>query len=974
MKFDNLTQYELIKKEDLSDIHAEGYLLKHKKSGARVVLIPCEDNNKVFNIAFRTPPKDSTGVAHIIEHTVLCGSKEFPLKDPFVELVKGSLNTFLNAMTYPDKTMYPVASTNDQDFKNLVHVYLDAVFYPNIYKTEKIFRQEGWNYELNSKDDTLKYNGVVYNEMKGVYSSPDEILDRETLNALYPDTPYGVESGGDPEHIPDLTYEEYLNFHRKYYHPSNSYIYLYGDLDMEEMLQFIDEHYLSHFDKISVDSEIPLQKAFQNPVKVEKPYPVSEEESTEGKTYLSYNVCVGDPMDIKEGIAIDVLDYALFSMPGAPVRKALLDAGIGNDVYGNYSDGIQQPYFSIVAKNAEAADADRFLSVIREALEKEVQNGIDRKSIMAGLNYLEFQFREADYQQWPKGLMYGIDLMDSWLYNDNEPFVSLKQISAYQELRRDVENGYFEKLVQEKFLKNSHAALVVLYPERGLAERREAATAKKLAEYKASLSDEELDQMVRNTKELRAYQEAPEKEENLKKLPTLKVSDIRRNVIEVSNNELTVKDIRTIWHETQTNGIGYLDIYWNMQYVPEEYLPYAALLKSILLSVSTKEHTYAELTNEINAHTGGISTELMTVNNQDGTEGYQPYFGIRLKALYQELGTGLGLIREGITSSDFDDSDRILEIINESKSHMQMALQQAGSSFATLRAAAYTSSIDAYADLMSGIGYYHFIRDLADHFEERKDSLKDKLQTVVEMIFRPENILVSFTSEKEGLTELEQHLDQVLTERKPVSALSQTPVTIKPLGLLNEGFTTSGQVQFAAMAGSDKESGKAYTGAMSIFRQIMGYEYLWQKIRVTGGAYGCGASFRRDGMMNCFSYRDPHLGRTREAFLGIPEYLRNFDADPKTMTKYIIGTMSGVDTPLTPQMFGAHSMRCYLTGLTKEERQKARNEILDATPADIRSLADAAETALSKNAFCVIGSEQTIRKEKDLFNHIEQLL
>lgn len=974
MRFDDLTEYELIKKEDLSDIHAVGYLLAHKKSGARVVLIPCDDENKVFNIAFRTPPKDSTGVAHIIEHTVLCGSREFPLKDPFVELVKGSLNTFLNAMTYPDKTMYPVASTNDRDFKNLVHVYLDAVFYPNIYKTEKIFRQEGWNYELNSKDEPLKYNGVVYNEMKGVYSSPDEILDRETLNALYPDTPYGVESGGDPEHIPDLTYEEYLNFHRKYYHPANSYIYLYGNADMKEMLRFIDEHYLSHFERITVDSEIPLQKTFEKPVCVRKPYPVSEEEDTAKKTYLSYNISVGDPMDIKESIAIDVLDYALFSMPGAPVRKALLDAGIGTDVYGNYSDGIQQPYFSIVAKNAEASDADRFLSVIRESLRKEVQKGIDKKSILAGLNYLEFQFREADYQQWPKGLMYGIDLMDSWLYDDEKPFVSLKQIAAYQELREDVQKGYFEELVEKKFLENPHAALVVLYPERGLAQKRDAATAKKLADYKASLSDEELERMVQDTKDLRAYQEAPEKEENLKKLPTLKVSDIRRNVIDISNEEISLKGIRTIWHKTQTNGIGYLDLYWNMQYVPEDYLPYAALLKSILLSVSTKEHSYMELTNEINAHTGGIGTELMTVNNQNGTEGYQPYFGIRAKALYQELGTAMKLIREGITSSDLDDSDRILEIINEGKSHMQMGLQQAGSSFASLRAGAYTSSIDAYADLMSGIGYYHFLRDLAEHFEERKDRLKEKLRTVIGMIFRPENLLVSFTSEEEGVRELEKHLDLAVTQTGSVPELSTKPVTVQPLGLLNEGFTTSGQVQFAAMAGSSRKSGTAYTGAMNIFRQIMGYEYLWQKIRVTGGAYGCGASFRRDGMMNCFSYRDPHLGRTKETFLGIPEYLRNFTADEKTMTKYIIGTMSGVDTPLTPQMYGAHSMRCYLTGITKEERQKARNEILDATPEDIRALAGAAESALEVNAFCVIGSEQKIQEEKDLFGHIETLL
>ena len=377
MNKDKITAYELLKEEELKDIRSTGYLLRHRKTGARVMAIENEDENKVFNIAFRTPPKNSTGVAHILEHSVLCGSREFPLKDPFVELVKGSLNTFLNAMTYPDKTCYPVASCNDQDFQNLMHVYLDAVFYPNIYRKEEIFRQEGWSYHLENTEGPLTYNGVVYNEMKGAFSSPDEVLEREIMDSLYPDTAYGCESGGDPDVIPELSYEEFLDFHRTYYHPSNSYIYLYGNMDMAEKLDFIDRHYLSAFEKLEVDSEIRMQKPFEKTRDLVMEYPVAENESEKDNAYLAYSVVVGDAMDTLTGTAFEVLDYALLSAPGAPLKKALLDAGIGSDIYGSYGDGIRQPYFEIVAKGTEADKKEQFLSVIRDTLKELVEKGID---------------------------------------------------------------------------------------------------------------------------------------------------------------------------------------------------------------------------------------------------------------------------------------------------------------------------------------------------------------------------------------------------------------------------------------------------------------------------------------------------------------------------------------------------------------------------------------------------------------------
>ena len=512
-------EYQVLQREKIEDIQSEGWLLRHKKSGARVLLLENQDENKVFHITFRTPPEDSTGVAHILEHSVLCGSREFPLKDPFVELVKGSLNTFLNAMTYPDKTMYPVASCNDQDFQNLMHVYLDAVFYPNIYSQEEIFRQEGWSYQLESLEEPLKYNGVVYNEMKGVFSSAEELLNRKVFDTLFPDNAYGVESGGDPECIPQLTYEQFLDFHRTYYHPSNSYIYLYGNMDMEEKLRWMDEQYLSHFSLQPVDSAIRPQEPFGQMANLTLEYPVGEQESEEENTYLSWSAVVGDGLDVEQGLAFQVLEYALLDAPGAPLKQALLDAGLGKDVIGSYEDGIYQPFFSVMAKNARTEDRERFCQVIHDTLEELAQKGIGKKALLAGINYFEFRFREADYSSYPKGLMYGIDVMDSWLYDEEAPFSYLKQLAHYESLKEKAQGDYFQQLIRERLLNNPHSALVTAVPRRGLAAEQEKKLAEELAQKKASMSQEELQELVRKTAALKEYQEREDSPEAVASIP-----------------------------------------------------------------------------------------------------------------------------------------------------------------------------------------------------------------------------------------------------------------------------------------------------------------------------------------------------------------------------------------------------------------------------------------------------------------------
>ena len=573
MKTENLTAYEVVKEENLTDIHSKGTFLRHRKTGARVLLIENEDENKVFNIAFRTPPKDSTGVAHILEHSVLCGSREFPLKDPFVELVKGSLNTFLNAMTYPDKTCYPVASCNDQDFQNLMHVYLDAVFYPNIYKKEEIFRQEGWNYQLENPEGPLKYNGVVYNEMKGAFSSPDEVLEREIMNSLFPDTPYGCESGGNPENVPELTYEGFLDFHRKYYHPSNSFIYLYGNMDMEEKLDFIDKKYLSSFDVLSVDSVIPEQEVFSAYKDITIPYPVSEQEGEEDNTYLSYNMVAGTATDNLKCMAFEVLDYALLSAPGAPLKKALLDAKIGKDIYGSFDDGILQPYFTVVAKGANADKKEEFVSVIRKVLTDIVENGIDKKAVEAGINYMEFRYREADFSSYPKGLMYSLDILGDWLYDDEKPFAQVQQLSVFETLKKAVYEGYFEELIQKYLLDNPHGSVLTLVPEKGLQAEREKALEEKLEAYRKSLSPEELQSLVQKTKALEAYQEEEEEPEALSCIPMLKREDIKKEAAHLTNEELDLEgSLFLISRCMHTMGLAILISFLSLERLQEKKL------------------------------------------------------------------------------------------------------------------------------------------------------------------------------------------------------------------------------------------------------------------------------------------------------------------------------------------------------------------------------------------------------------------
>ena len=974
MSIYDLTAYEVIQKEDLSDIKSQGFLLKHKKSGARVLLMENDDENKVFCIGFRTPPSDSTGVPHIMEHSVLCGSRDFPVKDPFVELVKGSLNTFLNAMTYPDKTVYPVASCNDKDFQNLMHVYMDAVFYPNIYQHDEIFRQEGWSYKLDRPDGELTISGVVYNEMKGAFSSPEGVLDRVILNSLFPDTSYANESGGDPDVIPELTYEQFLDFHRKYYHPSNSYIYLYGDMDMEEKLRWLDEKYLSEFDAAEVDSEIKYQEPFGEMREVVQEYSITSDESEEDKTYLSWNKVIGTSLDEKLYLAFQILDYALLSAPGAPLKKALVDAGVGKDIMGSYDNGVYQPLFSVIAKNANVEQKEEFIRVIEDTLREIAEKGMDKKALRAGINYHEFRFREADFGNYPRGLMYGLQLYDSWLYDEAKPFIHMQAIPTFEFLKSQVDTGYFEDLIRTYLLENTHGAVVIICPERGRTARMDRELAEKLKAYKESLSPEEVQKLVDDTHELEQYQEEESSPEDLAKIPVLKRTDISREIAPIYNDELEIGGVKLVHHNIETNGIGYVTMMFDLSGIREELLPYVGILQSVLGIIDTTNYEYGELFNEINIHTGGIGTslELYTDVTKVKEKEFRATFEMRGKALYPKMDVLFSMMREILMESRLDDEKRLKEILAMLKSRLLASFLSSGHTTAALRALSYTSPMSKFKDDTDGIGFYEAVKKIEEDFDGQKETLIRNLKEIARRIFRADNLMISYTSSEEGIEPMTKAFAAVKDSLYTGGEIPDE-ACILHCRKRNEGFKTSSKVQYVARVGNFIDGGQKYCGALQILKVILGYDYLWQNIRVKGGAYGCMSNFNRIGDAYLISYRDPNLERTMEVYEGVVDYLKNFNVSDRDMNKFIIGTMSSLDRPMNPAAKGARSMNLYMNRVSEEMIRSERGQILDAQQEDIRALADVVKAMLDQNLLCVIGSEEKIEEQKDMFLEVKIL-
>ena len=965
---ENYNGFKLLEIEDIKELNSTGRIFIHEKSGAKLFHIENEDDNKVFSISFRTPPKDSTGVAHILEHSVLCGSKKFPVKEPFVELLKGSLNTFLNAMTFADKTMYPVASRNSKDFLNLMDVYFDAVLNPNIYKYPEIMMQEGWHYELNDRDDDITYKGVVYNEMKGALSSPESILMRKVSESLFPDTTYGVESGGDPDFIPDLTQEEFLEFHKCYYHPSNSYIYLYGDMDLLSTLKFMDENYLKDYDKIEIDSKITAQKGFEKQSRVEVEYPISSSEKEEDKTFFSLNYVIENSTDPELHMAFDILENVLLETPAAPLKKAIIDARLGKDVFGMFDNSILQPTFSIVVKNSNDAKEEDFKKVVYDTLNKLVNEGIDKKLIQSVINIKEFNLREADFNSYPKGLIYNIMCMDTWLY-DCSPVIHLRYAATMEKIKAGLNSNYFEKLIEKYILNNSHSSLLIVKPKKGLAELKEKELKHKLTIFKKSLSKIQLDEIISQTAKLTLRQTTDDLQENINKIPLLSLKDIDK---EADKLPLEEKEDGILFHDIATNGIAYINMYFETCKIKEYQIPYITLLGELLGAINTKNYSYEDLSNEININTGGIVYAAKAFMRNGDDKEFFPKFVVKAKALDSKVPKLMELISETIISSKFDDKKRIGELVAEIKSRYEMKIQSEGHVLAASRVQSYFSPFGKYAELLNGISFYHFIAELDKNFDSKYEELIVALKDVSQKIFNKNGLLISITSPQKEFSTIKNNL-AILTEKLDSSIYEKQDYKFQ-LKAKNEGLMTSGKVQFVAKGGNYKKLGFNYTGVMLLLRAVARYDYLWNRVRVQGGAYGCMAAFLKNGNMYFTSYRDPNLKETLNIYDEMPAYLEKFKADEREMTKYIIGTISELDTPLTPSMKGQIATANFISGVKFEDTQRERNEVLEAKVTDISGLSKLISAVMDEKYICVLGNEDKLKNNKDVFNNLIDII
>lgn len=960
------TQYTLVQREYINELKCEAFLLEHNKTKARIFYLAADDDNKVFSVTFRTPPSDKTGVAHIMEHSVLCGSRKFPLKEPFVELVKGSLNTFLNAMTFPDKTMYPVASKNDQDFRNLMDVYLDAVFFPNAIKNSDTLKQEGWHYEILDQNEPLTYKGVVYNEMKGVYSAPDAILSTKVMETLFPNNTYGADSGGNPDNIPELTFDKFKNFYEQFYHPSNSYIFLYGKMDIAAQLEFIDAEYLSHFEYSEVDSKINLQKAFDEGIKVAFPYNITAEDSTENKCLHSLAYAMPEQtMELK--LAFEVLTHALIGSSAAPLKEYLLKQGIGLDISGDYTVSMKQPVWYIDVNGSEREKGEQLEILVEKFIEEECQKGLDKHSLEASLNILEFMLREADFGGRPIGLAHNIRLMDEWLY-DRNPFEALRYDDVLRKLRHNLNTDYYENILRKYILDNKHKALVTMYPQIGLTAEKQNLEDKYLAEIKANMSSAEIDNLIAENKRLMAKQAEPDSAEALASIPLLKLEDLDYKVEEIERREYVLNDVKIHHIPTNTNGILYSNLYFNLNGLNEEEIKYTYLISDILTRISTNTTNYIELDKKLNFYLGGLNTGVQAINKA-GTDEYTPLFKISGKALLHNMGHMTEIFREILLESVFTDEQRIKELLEELKTVWDMDAFRKGHSLVSDRLLAQISNISKFIDC-GGLGYYEFLVKLVKQSDYAE--IANMLSRIASKIFAKNRLEIMVIGDDEQYHLYEMHLANMLQDWNLGSDTIGDKISLSS-EYVNQGIISAGQVQYVAAGGNFKAHGYQFHGNMKVLETILKYDYLWTKIRVQGGAYGAFATFKPTGELIFCSYRDPNLIETLDVYKNMADYIKNLDISEREMRKYIIGTMSGLDIPNTPYLRGVYAMTRYYKGITATDVEKTRREVISSNLEEIKALSKLIEEIINDKIICAMGNEQKIKNASDYFVKISPL-
>lgn len=966
--------FKLKEETRIPEIDSVARVFEHVKSGARLLHLENKDDNKTFFISFRTTPGDDTGVPHILEHVVLCGSRKFKSKDVFMSMAKSSLNTFINAMTFPDKTMYPISSRNQKDFFNLMDVYLDSVLYPDLYDNYQHLRQEGWRYELDGESGSLAYKGIVYSEMQGALSAPEDILACNLNKALFPNTTYAFNSGGDPRFIPDLTQEKFEKFHSKFYHPSNSYIYLYGDQDLDQCLRFINDEYLSNFDRIEVPSHIDDAKSFSKMVEKIDEYPIGEDEDENNASFIALGFAGEEAKNPDFYLPMQLLNDMLVKSSAAPIKKALLEAGIGGSVLSNEEIGIdfvKKTLFAVAINNTNEDKKEEFKKVIFDTLNSLVKNGIDRKLIEASINSMEFKLREADpWEIGNKGLTYGLTVMDSWLY-DGDPLAHLRYEDKLNELKKEMYNNYFENFIQKYLLDNKNSALVILKPKKGLAERRSKELKAKLQKYKETLTEDQLKDLKKKNKELKEAQMREDTPEEIKTIPKLSLNDISKKA-EIIPQTITEKNgVKLLFQNMNTNKIAYINLLFDASIVEEKYIPYLGLLRDILGKIDTKDKSYLELSTEILIKTGGIKFSSEVYEETKNIDKYHPKFIVNAKVLPQNIPALFELINEIITLTKFEDSKRIKEVVQEIRTKLKRYVTGAGDELSINRAASYFSEANKYIDMLSGVSYYEFICDIEKNFEAKYHEIQKALMNVYETIFNKNNLIISYTGEEEYLSAINSNMNIILNNLSN-EKMHSADISFRPSKDV-EGIITPSNVQFVAKVFDFNKLGYKYSGKMKVLQNIINSEYLYTRVRLQGGAYGCYMNVERDRIA-ITSYRDPNLAETIKTYDKAAEFLKNAEYTVEDMQNFIIGTIGKIDRPLTPDNKGERAAKNYICGISNEDIQKERDEILSTSIMDVKDFADVLKKGMDEKYCCVVGNEAKINENKSIFDKIKVLL
>lgn len=961
--------FELIETRELSDIQSIGKLYRHVETGAEVFRIENDDTNKAFTIAFKTPPTSDNGIAHIIEHSVLNGSKRYPTKEPFVELLKGSMNTFVNAMTFSDKTIYPVASTNQKDFNNLMSVYLDAVFQPNLYEDSQILQQEGWHYHLESPEDELIYKGVVYNEMKPAEASPDDRMDLEITRALYPGTCYAYESGGCPDAIVNLTQEEFVAFHKNHYHPSQSQTILYGDLE-DEMAFSLLEEYFSKAQEAREPLNMAVDVPFVTPTVVQAEYPLSAEDLSDGKDYLgkAWHATVAE--DVLEIAGLVVVMDVLFGNAQAPIKKRLLDAGIASDVTGSH---VQNGYFgfiSIIAKNTKAERMAEFEQIIDDALQQIIDEGIDEKLIQASLNKIAFRLKEVTIAESdPRGVIYAINALETWLYNLS-PYSAFEVSQTIEVLREKFSQGYFTTLIETYLIDNPHRVTVTLKAVPGLNEEKEAQTKQWLQNYKATLSKEEINQLVTTTQALLTRQNTPDTPENLSKIPTLSREDLTTEVESFPLDIMQQDNGTTVYFSDQfTAGIDYVQLLIDLNDVPTQSFLWLSLMQSLLGELSTTNYTSQALRTAIDFYTGGITGYISALDKPDRT--LETSFVISGKALEEMSSELIDLMIEILCETQWDQIDEIRKRVQRQIIRFEQVIQY-NAHYLVMNRSLSQQVLSAHLnEYISGIEYLKFLKDIVEKLQSNQayevvEQLKEVHQTMLEQV----RINVFYIGQKRRLDEIVSEIQAKLAHL-PVGE-AKSPIKRELGHPQHEAFVISQEVNYVGL-GMVADEPFELVGSLDVCGKAIDLDYLWNHIRVQGGAYSAISALRRNGSFMLCSYRDPNLAQTLEVYQGIGEYIENISISESELLKYIIGTMSRLNQPMSAIHKAMTAYRMHIAEVTDQDRVRFKQEVLDTTVEQMAQWADFYKKLLPTATRTVFANRAQIDAAKDLFDVVHPL-